>query len=264
VSDSTVPLGRRALLATTLAGSLVGGIWGTGFARLIQGANPRLSILGDDSWQVALLTAARQRVLLCIGEFTESPVEAIDRVLGSMRPRIDIVLLSRSAAALLGGALARTRHVSVSIVLDGTGSVEGRSTPGPQRISGSGFTIDVVPLTEGTAVETSSWLVNLDLGGPVATFGPNLETILEQAPSTTAVAVSPVGDLNSFHRRWPSRTVVINADSARDYIALPAETEAFQAGSAAGFLVRTFPRDVARFEAPGGTLSLPRWAQSLE
>jgi hypothetical protein len=108
VSNSTLPLGRRSLLATTLAGSLVGGIWGTGFARLIQGTDPRLSILGDDGWQVALLTAGRQRVLMCTGEFTESPVEAIDRVLGTMRPRVDIVLLSPSAAASLGGALARS------------------------------------------------------------------------------------------------------------------------------------------------------------
>jgi hypothetical protein len=136
--------------------------------------------------------------------------------------------------------------------------------PGPQRISGSGFTVDVVPLAEGSAEELSSWLVNLDLGGPVVTFGPNLETILEQAPSTTAIAVAPVGDVDSFHRRWPSATVVINADSARDYVAPAAETETFQAGSAAGFLVRTFLRDVARFEAPGATLTLPRWAQSLE
>jgi hypothetical protein len=218
-------------------------------------------VVGDDAWQMAFLEAGADRILILSGAFEESVDAEVGRLLSTLRQHVDVVvgtetgLRNVSASGILGSALW--------VQLDAPPNQS--DTPGYRALrhhlsislDGGQLALERIPQNEWSTAggEVASWWMRLDTAGLTIAIAPDLETAARVAPVTTALVVAPGGDAETFLRTLPGVAVATNGyrwdNVSEQSVRVPTH------------LIRTFPRDLARFRFEEDRLLLPSWSQEL-
>ncbi|MDQ3540754.1 MAG: hypothetical protein M3440_08715 [Chloroflexota bacterium] len=256
---------RRAFLESFLATA----IGGSAIAAFVVQGKLRLLVVGEDEWQIALLLAARTRVLILTGALTQDAMAAIPMLLSVMRQRIDVVIDSSASLASLPDGFRQRWMVRRIIPLadDGASSTEMTSLdqvlyiPGALRVNVSASPRGFWTERSGGSDRTATGLVTISAGGSIIAIARNLETIADLGPALTTLAIAPVGSIDRVARRLRVPTICINADQVRD------QKIDFGGGglvaSGARSLVRVFPQDVAEFRLLEDGIAIPAWRQTI-
>lgn len=263
---SSQTLNRRAFLPSVL----VTAIAGSAIADFVVRGKPRLMVVGEDEWQIALLLAARTRVLILNGEPTPDALETIPMLLSVMRQRIDVVIGSSVGLALLPPDFRERWMVRRIIPVPDEGDIQTEKTVLGQVLHLSNnlhVEVSASPRgfwarTSGDITRTATGIVTISCSESIITIGRNLETIADLGPSSTTVAIAPTGSIDYLARHLRVPTICINADQARE------QKMDFRASHlvppAMRSLVRIFPLDVAEFALQEQGITVPAWRQPFE
>ena len=273
-TDQTPRFSRRTLAAMTAAGALGGGIWTVGLTAIHRSAERDLTIVGSDTWQVALLESGTDRILFLIGTVDPSQYEtekqagenldeAIRKILSSFRWHVDLVVATGSMVTLID----RDRHSlrdAVWIQVDAEPTQpdltwrRGLRQHLEVRFSGGKVILQRVPQHEWSQAEASAalWVGTIDIGSMVVTIADDLVTAANSARAGSAMLMAPVGDTGVALSLVPDASVVANGYGLTTPSVVPE--------AASGYLVRTFPDDSARLGFRDDEISLPDWAQPLK
>jgi hypothetical protein len=250
-----------------MAAGALGASWTTGLAMLARGLRPQILCIGSGTWQLIALQTMRQGILILAGEFEEFPETPARRLLGILRPRIDLVVGRQAALDLMSPTSLRRLADASRIVLD-----RGMAQGAPNRTvtvgSGVAVTLDpfqmrLSPVHENdwnAGTSQSGWLAEIDVNGVTLAIGPTLDLLARHANVRTTLAIAPSGHLAYLHRVLPHVAVATNAESAEaaGFLASSADTDQRD------FLVaRTFAGDVATFRIRNGAIQLPPWTESM-
>lgn len=267
----TLPLGkgemlnRRAFLPTVVGAAIAG----SAVASLVVRSQPRLIVVGDERWQVALLLASRTRVLILTGELSQDAVAAIPMLLSVMRRRIDMVISPAAGLALLPDQFRERWMVRSIIPLpddDDTSTVR----PAPDRIvhlaTDLRVAITSVPLgfwseSSGRKPQSTSYVVTVSRGRSVVAIAKSLDVLADLGAPSSTIAMAPEGDVDNFSRHLRVPTICINADQLRDQHLDALTPQTPQADTRS--LVRIFPTDVAEFRLRHDGVSIPPWRQAI-
>ncbi len=252
---------RRQLASMTAAGALAGGIWTVGLASILRSAEPDLTILGSDDWQVMLLETGTDRILLLIGTFDDSPNDAIRQLRSTLRQHVDLIIATGSAIAMTdrSGVLERAALIQLDADPAQPDSLRVRALRQRLVVEFQDVTIDLqrIPDHEWSSLEQrpASWVIHLRISELEVVIGPDLEQAARQASPTAAMLVAPGGDVGSALALAPGVSIVANGYGLEVPATLP--------GTSGGYLVRTFPTDSSRLRFTENRISLPSWAQPL-
>lgn len=255
---------RRSVVSAAL-GVTTGAIWFGGMSLLARGRDPHVLVAGAGTWQVVLLEHRSVRMLVISGDGVELPDASVTRILGLLRPDVD--LLAATSATL--GSLAPSRMEALSpstfIALDSPGDPAPRpgwSTVGNGLETHLGdFRLVMRPVISGawTGGGVNSWCIEGDVGPHRIAIAPSLDMASRAVPRPVDLAIAPVGDAGRLVSRHPGAGLAINASAARAM----RPTESGTAGQRTFRLVRIYPRDIAQFRFAGGNMTLPRWSENV-
>lgn len=256
-------MNRRQLLGSALSGASLGSLWSCGLVFATHRREPTIEVIGADEAQIALISVGKVRALVLMGQPPRRVLNRLNALTGTFRPRIDLLIGSRSGIDLLGAAFQHQRHVARAFALDDD-SAPGGNTPltSPPvmnaRLS-SEVTMSIRPLTmrgwDTTTSERRSWLVTVQRGNHVAVLGPNIDDVAMFGPANPALAIGATGNIAFAARKLPSTAIAFNADGvSEDRLGPPAET-------AQRYLVRIHPGESAVFTFTRTGIRLPTWAE---
>lgn len=264
LSGGASPTISRRIFAGSVLAAAIGG---SAVAASVGRSEPRLMVVGEDQWQIALLLTSRTRVLLLIGDASRDTITAVPLLLSAMRQRIDVVVGSAPSLEWLPSGFRQRWMVRRTIVWP-----DEPDTPAPMMNSNVTLhlpqdvrlTVSTSPLhhwaTEsGSSTRVATSLVTLTRGNSIVAIGSQLEAIAALGPPTTAVAIAPGGSIDELVRHHPAPAICINADEARDqdnFLRVANEN-----GEAIRSLVRIFPEDVAVLFLSPDEVSIPKWRQ---
>jgi len=254
---------RRQLLGSALSGASLGSLWSCGLAFAMRQRDPTIEVIGADDAQVALISVDRVRVLVLMGSPSRSVRDHLNGLIGTFRPRIDLLVGSRSGIDLLGAEFQRQRHVSHTLALDDD-SAPYNGTPLPTspalsaRLS-SAVTLSIRTLTmrgwNTTLTERRSWIVIVQRDSHVAVLGPNIDDVAMFGPANPALAIGATGSIAFAARKLPASAMGFNADGiSEDRLGPPS-------GTAQRHLVRIHPGESAVFTLTNTGVRLPSWAE---
>lgn len=257
------PFTRRSIAALILAGGLVGAGWATGLGVLSRGIHPQLSVVGTQSWQVVLLEHGSARVVLLLGEFSESPDTPIETLSTSLRQHVDVVIGERPSLEQMNWAHHKWREATRIVMAESNiTSITGRDVipSGNLALTVGSFDVKIRQDSRGkwrTQGETShEWHVSAAVGDSNITLANTIESANRYATESTALLMAPT--LGSEQSVWSMghRSIAINSDS----VAFPGAGEVSSSGA---WLVRTFKNEAAVIRLKDGRIALPEWAQPL-
>lgn len=252
---------RRQLAALTSIGALAGGFWTVGLASVLRSAEPDLTILGEDDWQVMLLESGTDRVLFLVGTFEKDPNPAIRQVLSTLRQHVDLVVATSSAIGYLDrtGPIKRSTWIQLDADPTQPDSVRQRALRRRLVATLKGGEIDLQRILQHewsrANQQPASWVANLTFGDVRIAIGNDLASAASAASPASTVLIAPRGDIGGALGLLPGTSIVTNGDR----VGAPSANLA----RADGYLVRTFPRDSARLRFSDGKISLPGWAQPI-
>lgn len=244
-------------------------IGGSSIAAMVVRGEPRLLVVGENQWQVALLLASRTRVLMLTGDLSREAVEVIPMLMSVMRQRIDVVVGPASGLALLPDRFRQRWMVRSFIPLpDDNGTSLEKPAPGRLLQLPGGFHVAVFSVPKGfwaessrAAMRSATHVITISWSRYVIAIADSLEAIAEFGSGSTTMAVAPGGAIEHIARVLRVPTLCINADQVRD--------QDIDAGSdsshrlADRMLVRIFPEDVAEFRLRHDGVAIPSWRQAL-
>ena len=245
----------------TAAGAFAGGIWTVGLASILRSAEPDLTVVGSQDWQVMLLETGTDRILLMIGDFTESPDKAIGQLRSTLRQHVDLIVATGSAIARTdrSGALEHAALILLDAGSSQPDSLRTRALRQRLVVQFQGGTLDLrrLPVQEWSvsAQQPASWVIQIRIADLVVVIAPDLELAARLAPDSAAMLVAPQGDVARALEFAPSVSIVTNGYGLEASPPLPA--------GVTGYLVRTFLTDSTRLRFAGNRISLPTWAQPL-
>jgi hypothetical protein len=149
-------------------GGLAGGLWTVVLASISRSSKPDLTVVGDDGWQIALLEAGTDRVLICSGNFEVSADPAVRRLLTTLRQYVDVIVATGSALLHLdrSGPLAAAFVVQLDAPLNQTDtpSFQGLRHHLTITLDGGQLNLERIPQHEWTdeAAAEASWWIRLD------------------------------------------------------------------------------------------------------
>jgi len=261
-SSPRVRMSRRRMATLSAIGGLAGGLWSVGLATLSRGSEPELTIVGHDSWQVAMLETGTDRVLICTGIFEDSADPAVRRLLTTLRQHVDVIVATESALLHLDrtGALARSFVVQLDAAPNQTDTPTFRALRHQLSITFDGGQLDLerIPQDEWNdeSPADATWWIRLELLGLTMVMAPDLDTAAAVAPLETTLAVAPSGEAARFLQVLPGAAIATNGygwdDTSEQFVTAPT------------YLIRTFPDDPARFRFEEDRLVLPDWSQELK
>lgn len=252
---------RRQLATMTSIGALAGGVWTVGLASVLRSAEPDITILGTGDWQVVFLESGTDRILFLVGTFDSSPEGAISQLLSTLRQHVDLVVATSSAIAQLdrSGQLGRAVWIQLDAEPTQPDSLRLRALRQRLVISVQGGSVDMrrIPQREWSRQEQlpASWIVELQLGGLRLALANSLLMAASTASPETALLIAPGGNIDAALNLLPNVSIATNGYGFEPLLEPVAKSD--------GYLVRTFPRDSARFRFNDGVLSLPSWAQPI-
>lgn len=111
-------MNRRAIAAYGIGGAALGTAWAAGLSLASSRGDSTLEVIGSKKAQFALLNTRRFRALFVIGSPDSELQENISRLTGMFRPRLDLVVGSRSGIDTIGTTFAESHQVARTIALD--------------------------------------------------------------------------------------------------------------------------------------------------
>lgn len=260
---SRQPLSRRAVIPGMLATAISGSAIAAGVVR----GDPRLLVVGEDRWQIALLLSSRIRVLILTGELSPDAMATIPMLLSVMRQRIDVVIGTSAGLSMLPNEFRQRWMVRRFILVadDGDASIRTRAVdqvlymPGAVRVEVSASPRNAWVKPSGEATRDAASLVTITRSGSIIAISSNLETIAELGSSSTTVAMAPIGSIDHVARRLRVPTICINAV----HVPKPEVSFGSERPSPSGnrSIVRIFPTDVAEFGLRHDGIAIPAWRQ---
>lgn len=264
VNEPPTSLSRRAFCGTVLATAL----GSSAVAASVSRSEPRLLVVGDDAWQIAVVMSARARVLILAGEMTPESVQAIPMLMSAMRQRIDVVIGSPACLRVLPHGFHQRWRVQRTILWS-------TDTGGPTRSSVSDHTLSLPGdlrlstsaspsehwTVEGAKGTTDGSIVMISHGSSAVAMAADLQTVSRLAPWSVAVAIAPTGRVHECARYLAAPAIGINAGVARDQEIAPAGKGVSHQETRS--LVRIFPDDVAEFRLSPAGVTIPAWRQSI-
>ncbi|MGB3304954.1 MAG: hypothetical protein WBA63_02135 [Thermomicrobiales bacterium] len=256
-------MNRRQLLGSVLSGASLGSVWSCGLAFAMRRRDPTIEVIGADDSQVALISVERVRVLVLMGSPSRSVRDHLDGLIGTFRPRVDLLIGSRSGIDLLGPEFQRQRHVSHKLALDDDSApYNGTPLASPPvlstRLSGD-VTMSIRTLTmrgwNTTSTERRSWLVIVQRGNHTAVLGPNIDDVAMFGPATPTLALGATGSIAFAARKLPATALGYNADGISE------DRLGALSGTAQRHLVRIHPGESAVFTISNAGVRLPSWAE---
>lgn len=257
---------RRAVIPSLVATA----IGGSATAASVFQRKPRLLIVGEDEWQIALLLASRTRVLILNGTLSQEAVSAIPLLLSVMRQRIDAVIGSSAALSFLPGGFSQ-RWLVRRFIPTPTGAETSSEMTIPDQVlcMPGGVRVDISVSRRSAWAETpsrddrsSGCLVTISGAGNIVAIAGDLETIADLGPSLTTVAIAPIGDIGQLARKLLVPTICVNADQVR------AQGVEFRSNEPdmleARSLVKIFAEDVAEFCLLDDGITIPAWRQVFD
>jgi hypothetical protein len=245
----------------TVLGGLTGGLWTLGLAAIARSSGPTFTVVGDDDWQVALLEAGSDRILIFSGVFDERVDGSVELLLTTLRQHVDVIVATGSALEHLDrtGPLARSLVVQLDAAADQVDTPWVRALRQQMTISldAGRLSLERIPLGEWRIGSESlaGWWIRLDLDSLTIVMAPDAETAAMFAPIETALVVVPGGNTLQLLHTLPGAALATNGRRWSDAV-VPQVTERT-------FLVQTFPEDPARFRFDRSRLELPGWSQDL-
>lgn len=264
IGTSPLPsMTRRSWIATSVAGMVLGGIWGAGIGALALPKKPTLAVVGRQSAQIILLDTLSARVLIVLGDPDAGLVDQVPALMTIMRQRIDIVIGTAPGTAALGESFAFRWNVSQTIVIPDTiGSSPGPNTSTRSTSSqstainldrGVSLSIDITTRGGWNGLPPQSlWSVTVVHGRHTVVLGPDEASLLATAPDRLSLIIVPAVSGPSFEQKLSPGSIAINENNHR-------EMHQRAHGTA---LVRTYPEDIARFVFAEDGIELPFWASS--
>lgn len=261
----TRTLSRRAFLSSVLATA----IGGSAIAGFVVRGTPRLMVVGEEEWQIALLLVARTRVLILNGDPTPNSLEVIPMLLSVMRQRIDVVIGSSIALASLPSGFRKRWMVRRFIPLpDEGGTVAGLTAPdrilhipGDVHVGISASPRGFWSGSSSGVARSATAIVSITCRECIITIGRTLEAIADLGSSSTTVAIAPNGSIDYLARHLRVPTICINADQVREQTMGVGARALVPPVSRS--LVRIFPQDVAEFGLQAQGIAIPSWRQTF-
>ncbi len=258
-------MNRRTIAAYGIGGAALGTAWAAGLSLASSRGDSTLEVIGSKKAQFALLNTRRFRALFVIGSPDSELQENISRLTGMFRPRLDLVVGSRSGIDAIGTTFAESHQVARTIALD---DPFGASDPGADFASipsdlkaklPQGLELGIHTIATGgwdrRRTERRSWFVEIRCGEIVCCMGPSLEDIATYGPIGPPLALAPTGDLQFSARRLGGSVIAINADETNEGDFDP------MADGPPIRLTRIHPRDTAVFSLSAEGLGIPSWTE---
>lgn len=248
-------MNRRQWLIGGVGSALAGTIWAAGFAKASRVSGPVIDVIGNGDSQLVLIDTERHRLLILSGPPNDRLVDAVSRLLGPFRPRIDAAFATGETLRDTKDSVESQRTVGEWFQLpDGTTAASPRArTLGavPVRFGLSHEVFcDIHQVLAGSDPQAATWRIDIQRGPARISVAATLETIVASTSHRVDLAIAPIGTLHLAARRGTAGAYALNTERVEPD--LPASIT----------MVRIFPRDRARIDLEPERLRLPAWTET--
>ncbi len=197
---------------------------GSAVAGLVLRSEPRLMVVGDREWQIALLLASRSRVLILLGELVPDAMSAVPLLLSAMRQRIDVVIGTAASVRLLPEGFHSRWLVRRTIV-----HPDEITTPAELPIDDQVLHLPDQLRVSTMSLATGHWrhetaernratatCVTISGGRCMIAMAMDLQTLAAFGLGPITAVVAPNGDIAAFTRYADVAAICINARHVRD------------------------------------------------